>query len=118
VRLRYKLWIEHESLGKAFGDGPLEILDRVDASGSLSRAAEDMGMSYSHAWNLVRRLERALGFSLLERQPGGGQGGGSAVTPMAREIMRRYRAFREEAAKSLQGLYHEAFDGFDWPELR
>jgi len=53
VRLRYKVWLEHEELGKAFGDGPLEVLERVERSGSLRQAAAEMGMSYNKAWYLA-----------------------------------------------------------------
>jgi molybdate transport system regulatory protein len=116
LRLRYKVWLEHEELGKAFGDGPLEMLERVERSGSLRRAAREMGMSYNKAWYLVKKLERALGFPLLERRSGGPYGGGSAVTPRARELMARYRRFREEVARDLAELYRRNFGNFPWPE--
>ncbi|MGB9919769.1 MAG: winged helix-turn-helix domain-containing protein [Moorellales bacterium] len=116
MRLRYKVWLEHEELGKAFGEGPLEMLERVESSGSLRRAAREMGMSYNKAWYLVQKLERALGFPLLERRAGGADGGGSAVTPQARELMRRYRRFREEVARELEEAYRRHFGDFPWPQ--
>jgi molybdate transport system regulatory protein len=116
LRLRYKLWLEHEELGKAFGDGPLEMLERVERSGSLRQAAAEMGMSYNKAWYLVRRLEKALGFPLLERRAGGWCGGGSVVTPRARELVNRYRRFREEAVRQLEEVYGRHFTDFRWGE--
>jgi len=114
LRLRYKVWLEHEELGKAFGDGPLELLDRVERSGSLRQAAADMGMSYNKAWHLMRKLEKAIGFPLLECRSGGPHGGGSVITPRARELMAHYRRFREQVAQSLAELYRRNFADFGW----
>lgn len=75
LKLSYKIWLT--TTGKAFGKGPCEILKRVERTGSLKGAAKEMGMSYSHAWNLIKRLERELGFKLLLFQVGGESGGGS-----------------------------------------
>ena len=63
LRLKYKIWLETDE--KAFGEGPCDILTRVEKHGSLKGAAEEMGMSYSHAWKLVKKLEHQLGFKLL-----------------------------------------------------
>lgn len=115
MRLRYKVWLEHEELGKAFGDGPLDMLERVERLGSLRQAAADMGMSYNKAWYLVRRLEKVLGFQLLERRSGGRHGGGSVVTPGARKLMAQYRRFREQVAQDLAELYRRNFGDFGWP---
>ena len=49
-----------------------------------------MGMSYTKAWHYVRRTEEHLGWRLLARQTGGPFGGGSSLTPMGRELVRRF----------------------------
>ena len=56
---------------KSFGPGPMRLLRGVEEGGSLHQAAEAMGMSYSKAWTLLRKLEKEWGFTLLDRQPGG-----------------------------------------------
>lgn len=73
MKLAYKLWLDNN--GKAFGDGPYELLRRVHKTHSLHQAAFQMGMSYSKAWHLIRTLEERLGFALLERKTGGRSGG-------------------------------------------
>ena len=107
MRLAYKIWLDQN--GKAFGEGPYDLLQRVERTGSLRRAAEELGMSYNQAWHLLRTLEGRLGFDLLERQVGGVSGGGSTVTPAARELMRRYEGFRQEAREALDKLYAKHF---------
>ncbi|NLW07138.1 MAG: LysR family transcriptional regulator, partial [Clostridia bacterium] len=75
MKLRYKIWLEND--GKVFGDGPYDLLSRVDKLGSLRAAAREINMSYSQAWELVNGLEQRLGFKLLRREVGGSRGGGS-----------------------------------------
>ncbi|MBE3113343.1 MAG: LysR family transcriptional regulator, partial [Actinobacteria bacterium] len=65
MKLRYKIWLEKNG-EKVFGDGPLDILCRVERTGSLRQAAEEINMSYSLAWNLIKDLEERLGFKLLK----------------------------------------------------
>lgn len=107
MKLAYKLWLD--SNGKAFGDGPYELLKRVKNTNSLHQAAFQMGMSYSKAWRLIRTLEERLGFALLERKTGGLSGGGSKVTPEARSLMKQYGQFRKEIEKTLTELFHKHF---------
>jgi len=108
LKLRYKLWIEKDG-EKVFGDGPLDILHRVEKTGSLRQAAEEINMSYSQAWNLIKDLEKRLGFNLLKRKVGGERGGGSEITEEARELMIKFKLFREEANQSLNSLYKKIF---------
>lgn len=97
---------------KAFGEGPFELLSRVGVSGSLRKAAAEMGMSYTKAWRLVRMLEQRLGFPLLERHVGGSAGGGSGLTEDARELLRRFAALQAEARGMLDDLYRRHFEDF------
>lgn len=108
MKLNYKIWIEKDG-EKVFGDGPLDILHRVERTGSLRQAAEEINMSYSQAWNLMRDLEKRLGFKLLKRKVGGEKGGGSEITEEAREMMMKFEIFRERADQNLNSLYRKIF---------
>lgn len=108
MKLNYKIWIEKDG-EKVFGDGPLDILHRVERTGSLRQAAEEINMSYSQAWNLMRDLEKRLGFKLLKRKVGGEKGGGSEITEKAREMMMKFEIFRERADQNLNSLYRKIF---------
>jgi len=108
MKLRYKIWIEKDG-EKVFGDGPLDILHRVERTGSLKQAAEEINMSYSQAWNLMKDLEKRLGFDLLKRKVGGESGGGSQLTEQARDLMMKFEMFRNKAKESLNLLYKDTF---------
>jgi molybdate transport system regulatory protein len=107
MKVAFKVWLDHN--GKAFGDGPYELLKRVDKTNSLNEAAHQMGMSYSKAWKLIQTMEKRLGLTLLDRKTGGVSGGGSGVTPTARELMRCYERFRRDVDRALEKLYQRHF---------
>jgi molybdate transport system regulatory protein len=107
MRVIYKVWLD--SNGKAFGEGPYELLKRVGQTRSLRQAANQMGMSYSKAWNLIGTMEKRLGFSLIERKVGGRSGGGSHLTPKARDLMNHYEGFRKDVNKAMRKIYQRHF---------
>ena len=107
MKIMYKVWLDCD--GKAFGEGPDRLLERVDACGSLHKAAAEMKMSYRKAWLMLRAMERRLGFPLLVRKVGGVSGGGSQLTPEARDLMKRYDAFRRDVEGALQEIYTKHF---------
>ncbi len=107
MKLVYKIWLDSD--GKAFGDGPYQLLRLVDETGSLHRAAAEMSMSYRKAWLMLKTMEERLGFSLLNRRVGGVAGGGSELTEKAREFLDRYQAFHAEAGEALQKIYVKYF---------
>ncbi len=107
MKVGYKVWLDNN--GKAFGEGPYELLRRVERMMSLHRATNQMGMSYSKAWRLIRTLEERLGFPLLERKVGGRSGGGSLVTPRAKTLLNQYEEFRRDVNATLERIYRKHF---------
>jgi len=107
MKIGFKVWLENN--GKAFGDGPYELLRRVKKEMSLRRASRQMGMSYSRAWCLIQTLEQRLGFALIERKVGGQSGGGSQVTPKGINLMNHYAQFRRDVKKGLEKIYRKHF---------
>jgi len=106
-KVNYKIWLEKED--KVFGQGPKEILELIEQTGSLHQAAQKMNMSYSQAWNLIKTLEGRLGFKLISAQAGGKGGGGSSLTEESRKLLKDYSRFIEEAEKSLKELEEKFF---------
>jgi molybdate transport system regulatory protein len=115
MKIGFKVWLDNN--GKAFGDGPNELLRRVEKMESLHQAAKQMGMSYSKAWRLIQTLEERLGFALLERKVGGPFGGGSQVTPQGKTLMNHYKRFRKEVEKNLEKIYRKHFSSPLTPSL-
>ena len=107
MKVGYKVWLDNN--GKAFGDGPYELLSRIEQTKSLIQAASQMGMSYSKAWRLIGAMEKRLGFLLIERKVGGVSGGGSRVTSQGKELMKRYHRFQKDVSTSLEKIYRTHF---------
>jgi len=103
MQIKAKIWIEQEG-AKIFGDGPWDLLTRVERTGSLRQAAAEIKMSYSQAWRLLRTIEKKLGYTLLEKQTGGAGGGYSKLTSRAKALTIAYSQFRREAEQALNKL--------------
>jgi len=89
-----KLWL---TLGEgddlALSGWRVALLEAVAATGSLARAAERLDIPYRTARYKLREIERHLGLTLVSGQSGGAAGGTSELTPAARELIARWRAF-------------------------
>jgi molybdate transport system regulatory protein len=116
VRLECGIWLSGES--KAFDSACADILVAVGHSGSMHQAATDLGISGCWAWRTVRAAEKALGFSLLDCNVGGKQGGGSRLTARGRELLDRYLAARYDAGAYSKELYERHFCDWDGAEAR
>jgi len=108
MKIVYKIWLDNK--GKAFGEGPCELLKRVEQTSSLHQAAHQMGMSYSKAWKLIQIMEKRLGFLLLEKRVGGQFGGGSRVTPEGKDLLRRYSRFEKDVSEVIKKVYRRHFE--------
>lgn len=98
--IRLHLWLESDE-GVFFGYGRLLLLDKVEKTGSLKKAAEELGMSYRAAWGKIKASEKVLETKLIERV--GGKRSGQRLTPEGRELMELFHNwfnFVEKAAKS------------------
>lgn len=114
MRLRHKVWLDFG--GRAFGDGPARLLDGVERTGSLRKAAAELGMSYNKAWRIIHAAEQRLNFSLLDRSVGGSLGGGSHLTPQAKDLMERYRGLLADADEALDEVFQKHFSDWVDPE--
>jgi molybdate transport system regulatory protein len=90
LEIRSKIWIERGE-NVVLSDWRVELLEAIDAHGSLSRAAEALDIPYRTAWERVKATEAEVGVRLLESESGGASGGSSRLTPEARELCRRFR---------------------------
>src|SRR5208337_3664984 len=90
LSVKSKVWIEDENGRVVFGTGRLYILQAISRHGSIRAAAQELKMSYRAVWGKIRATEKRLGQSLLYRKTGGLRGGGSELTPFAREIIGKF----------------------------
>jgi molybdate transport system regulatory protein len=81
------------SNGKHIGPGKIALLEAIRAEGSILAASRQFGMSYRHAWILVREINRTLGKPAVAAR-----GGGAELTLVGEQIVEVYRR--------IEGLAH------------
>jgi molybdate transport system regulatory protein len=87
----------------AFGPGKADLLEALEETGSITRAASRLGMSYMRAWTLIRTMNRCFCEPLVEAVRGGIRGGGGArLTPTGRQVLELYRQMDEKCLESVQ----------------
>ena len=91
--LNGRLWLETDE-GRFLGIGRLELLEHIAALGSISKAAQAMGMSYKRAWDLVSSMNAQAAAPLVATQTGGSRGGGAVVTPAGHAAMAAFEALQ------------------------
>ena len=101
LKVNGSLWIEHDG-EHFFGPGPVELLERIADTGSISQAARKMKMSYKKAWELVNTLNVHTTRPVVIVQSGGEKGGGSILTEEALQLIKYYRLLRERFATFLK----------------
>lgn len=84
----------------AVGPGKVRLLERVAATGSITAAGREMGMSYRRAWLLVDTMNRTFGAAVVATRQGGKAGGGAGLTELGAEIVRRYRQIEAKATEA------------------
>lgn len=88
--------------GSRIGPGKIELLEKIDASGSISAAGRAMNMSYRRAWELVEEMNGLFSSPLVAPRTGGRQGGGTALTPLGHAVVANYRAIERSAGEAVR----------------
>lgn len=90
--VKAKIWLEKDG-HFVMGEGRAELLRLIEKSGSITTAAETMGMSYRHAWGVIKRISNSLGGDVVKSERGGREGGRSDLTSLGREALREYERY-------------------------
>lgn len=87
----------------AFGPGKAELLEALEATGSITQAANKLGMSYMRAWTLIRTMNRCFCEPLVDAVRGGTSGGGGArLTPAGHQVLQLYRQMDDKCLEAVQ----------------
>lgn len=95
------IWVEGPE-GTFLGLGRITLLERIRDTGSITRAAKSLDMSYRKAWELVESMNRQSADPLVLASAGGKGGGGAELTKAGaraievfREMDESFRRFRK-----------------------
>ncbi|HEV8633490.1 MAG TPA: LysR family transcriptional regulator [Chloroflexota bacterium] len=109
LRPRSKVWLEQDGQ-VVLSEWRVELLEAIEATGSLSAAAQRLGVPYRTAWSRLKQMEERLGARLLETQVGGPEGGGSRLTAEARDVITRFRRVVDGVAELVDRRFQQEFE--------
>ena len=82
----------------------LALLAAIDQSGSLNKAAKQVGLSYKGAWQMIERANNASPRVLIATATGGSKGGGSQLTPAAKRLLAVFQDLQQQHQSFIQQL--------------
>src|SRR3954471_11354995 len=88
--LRGQVWVETDGRA-AITEPGADLLEQIDACGSLSEAARRLRFAYRRAWLLVDQMNHAWPSPLVTTAVGGTKGGGARLTPAGKHVLAVYR---------------------------
>jgi molybdate transport system regulatory protein len=98
-----RFWL-NKSEQNFLGEGRIELLVNIGKSGSITKAAKEMKMSYKAAWDAVDAMNNLSEHPLVQSAKGGKGGGGTHLTSYAKELIETYKILQEEHDAFLNNL--------------
>jgi len=85
-KIRSRIWIELDD--KEFlGEGKVQLLKAINETGSLSKAAKSINISYKKAWHLMDAVNKTTKKRVTINSIGGKGGGGTELTPYGKSLI-------------------------------
>jgi molybdate transport system regulatory protein len=100
VKARTKLWFTEE--GKTvMGAGRAELLRIIEEEHSLRKACKKLGISYKHAWMMLKKMNEALGEPAIVTVRGG-KNQGTFLTDLGRKMLAEYDTGKQFINKTIE----------------
>ncbi|RQR37175.1 MULTISPECIES: TOBE domain-containing protein [unclassified Burkholderia] len=111
LELGGELWLRagEQTLG---GATRIALLAAIGDTGSITRAAKAVGLSYKAAWEAIDTMNNLAGEPLVTRSTGGKGGGGTTLTPRATSLIAAFRTIEREHRRFIDAA-SAAVSGFD-----
>lgn len=108
LKMNARFWIKTEK-GPFLGFGRVELLEKIEDSVTLSKAASAINMSFKHVDHLVDSMNSKTSIPLVEKHAGGGgtfltEEGKKAII-LFRQMEMDVRGFMEKASSGLAFSY-------------
>jgi molybdate transport system regulatory protein len=82
----------------------IELLIAIKKTGSISKAAKEVPMSYKGAWEAVEAMNNLSVNPIVQRETGGVGGGGTTLTSYGENLLKTYSILKNEQNKFLHNL--------------
>ena len=85
-KIKSRIWIEADG-NILLGEGRISLLKGIEETGSLTKAAKSLGMSYKKAWSLIDAVNSRAEKPVITTSIGGKGGGGAQLTPYGKSLV-------------------------------
>lgn len=99
-------WIFRTDTDELFDPALLHLLENIRASGKLTQAAATVGISYRHAWNLLKRGADIFGLPLVEMR----KGQGSSLSSLGEKLLWADQRVKARLGPQLESMASELND--------
>jgi len=93
-KIKSRIWIEADG-ETLLGEGRISLLKAIEETGSLSKAAKKIGMSYKKAWSLIDAVNKRAEKPVTTTSIGGKGGGGAILTPYGKSLVLTFDTITE-----------------------
>jgi molybdate transport system regulatory protein len=98
-------WVEGElRLVGTLDSRMIDLLRAIDQSGSINKAAKQVGLSYKGAWQMIERANNLAPKVLITTTTGGSKGGGTCLTAAGQSLLLLFTRLEQQHAEFLQQL--------------
>lgn len=88
--------IIHEIMGWSADKPAILLLQALERTGSINKAAQSIGMQYKSAWQKLEQINNLLPYPLIEKKTGGSGGGGSVLTAEGKQLLKHVDTLQKE----------------------
>lgn len=89
------------------GRDRIALLEAVESQGSITKAAQAVGLSYKAAWDALNAVNNLLPRPAVAAQTGGRNGGGAVVTEDGKALIAAFHVLEERLAR-VAALFSDA----------
>ena len=86
LKIKSRIWVEVEGQ-VMLGEGRVRLLKAIADTGSLSKAAKELNMSYKKAWRLIDTVNKNAKYPVVHTSIGGQGGGGATLTAYGEKLI-------------------------------
>ena len=99
IRLQQKLFADPRRI---------ELLKRVQETGSISQGAKLAGISYKSAWDAINDMNQMADQTLVDRATGGKGGGGAQLTRYGERLIQLFQLMEQIQQKAFDALQNDS----------
>lgn len=85
-KIKSRIWIESNN-NVLLGEGRVHLLKAIQETGSLSKAAKSLKISYKKAWQLLDSVNKSAKHPVTINSIGGKGGGGAELTDYGKSLI-------------------------------